>query len=133
MSVKPRPHCRAVVLCDVIYRDEVSKKLILVGTFHTIYALQLPCTHPAMSLYLALNEGKGEYGFRIVFEHTETQQKVLETRAPLAFQDPNELIEVNAPFAGVTFVNAGRYDVQVWTDDDLIGQTSFFVNLMRPE
>jgi len=133
MPDKPRPQCRAIVLCDVIYRDEVTKKLILVGTFHVINTLALPCTHPGMALYLTLNEGNGEYDFRIVFEHVETGQKILETRGPLRFENPNQLIEVNAPFAGISFVNSGRYDIQAWVDDHLIGQTSFWVNHVKGE
>jgi hypothetical protein len=130
MAKKPEPRCRAVVLCDVIYRDEDTKKLILVGTFHVVHTLKLPCVHPAMSLYLAINEGLGQYGFRIVVEHVDTQQRVFETKGPLDFADPNQLIEINAPMNGLQFVNKGRYDIQVWADDYMIGQTSFFVNLV---
>jgi len=131
MAKKPEPRCRAVVLCDVIYRDESTKKLILVGTFHVVHTLTVPCVHPAMSLYLAMNEGSGQYGFRITVEHVDTQQKVFETKGLLNFTDPNQLIEMNAPLTGLQFMNEGRYDIQVWADDDMIGQTSFFVNLVH--
>jgi len=128
MTHKPEPRCRAVVLCDTIYRDEVSKKLILVGTFHVINTLELPCVHPSMALYLAMNEGKGEYFFKIVVQHVETQQEVAVTSGPLKFDDPNQLIEMNAALTGLKFTNTGRYDVQIWADDQIIGQTFFFVN-----
>jgi len=131
MPEKPRPQCRAIVLCDVIYRDEISKKLILVGTFHVIHTFRLPCVHPSMALYLALNEGNGTYGFRVVIMHVGTQQKVFEAAHDLSFSNPREVIEVNAPVFGITFANDGEYEVQVWTDDELIGQLGFHVNHVK--
>ncbi len=131
MPGKPTPQCRAIVLCDVIYRDELSKKLILVGTFHAIYTMQLPAVHPLMSVYLAVTEGQGEYVLRLRIEHVETQQAIFETKGPIAFESPNHVNELNVPLGGLSFVNSGAYDVQLWLDDELIGQTKFSVNLLE--
>lgn len=83
-----------------------------------------------MALYLALNEGNGTYKFRVVIMHVGTQQKVFEAAHDLSFSNPREVIEVNAPVFGIRFANAGEYEVQVWTDDDLVGQLGFLVNYL---
>jgi len=133
MPEKPTPQCRAIVLCDVIYRDELSKKLILVGTFHTLYTLQLPAVHPLMSVYLALTEGQGAYALKLLIEHVESQQSMFETTGPLTFDNPNQVIEMNVPLNGLRFGAPGAYDVQAWLDHELVGQTKFFVSLVERE
>jgi hypothetical protein len=38
------PYCLAMVLCDQVYRDAISGKFTLLGTFSTVGAQKYPLT-----------------------------------------------------------------------------------------
>ena len=49
-----KPLVLAIILCDSVIREAQTNKLSLIGTFNGIFANHFPCTHPTLSVYIAL-------------------------------------------------------------------------------
>lgn len=137
MPVKPPPVVLAIVICDLIIRDELTKKLTLVGVFSAIYGAKLPVVlSGSMHLYAALTDGRGEYKSRIVIRHLETETIIFQAEGPLVFQDPQQVVELNIKLPQVSFPHWGRYEISLLSEDQLLGSRTFTVrtsNTTPPE
>ncbi len=131
-GAKPPPVLLAVVICDLIIRDELTKKLSLIGVFSAIHGVNLPVTlASSMHLYAALTDGRGEYRSRIVVRHLETETAVFQAEGPLMFQDPQQVVELNFRLPQVSFPQWGRYEVALFADDQWLGSRTFAVCQLR--
>ncbi|MFH1111273.1 MAG: hypothetical protein V1790_19065 [Planctomycetota bacterium] len=54
------PYALAMIICDQAYRDPATGKYTLLGTFSSIAAQKYSVTHPAMTVYIALTDGRGK-------------------------------------------------------------------------
>ena len=114
--------CISIIVCDDIYRDEVSKKLIIVGTFNRITTPRFPCQHERMSVLLTLTNGRGKYDLSVAIEHEGTGEPVAEIRGPLTVQNPLGILDINMQLNKLQFPTAGKYWVTVKADEQIIGQ-----------
>jgi hypothetical protein len=127
-GLKPPPVLLAVVICDLIIRDELTKKLSLIGVFSAIHGLKLPVVLPSsMHLYAALTDGRGEYKSRIMIKHLESEALVFQAEGPLMFQDPQQVVELNFKLPQVTFPHWGRYEITLQADEQFLGSRTFTV------
>lgn len=127
-GLKPPPVLLAVVICDLIIRDELTKKLSLIGVFSAIHGAKLPVVLPAsMHLYAALTDGRGEYRSRILIKHLDTDTSVFQAEGPLMFQDPQQVVELNFKLPQVTFPHWGRYEIALHADGQFLGSRTFTV------
>ena len=128
MTDKPPPVVLAIVICDLIIRDELTKKLTMVGVFSTVYGLKLPVVlGGGMSVYAALTDGRGEYRNRIVVKHLESDTIVFQAEGPLAFQNPHQVVELNMKLPQVSFPHWGRYEISLLSEGNLLGGRTFTV------
>jgi hypothetical protein len=128
MPTKPPPVVLAIVICDLIIRDELTKKLTLVGVFSAIYGAKLPVVlSGSMHLYAALTDGRGEYKSRIMIRHLETEAVIFQAEGPLVFQDPQQVVELNIKLPQVSFPQWGRYEIALFAEEQLLGSRTFTV------
>ncbi len=128
MSKAPeQPECLSVIVCDEIFRDEQSKKLIIVGTFNVIRALGMPTTHPRLSVLFTLTNGRGTYDLCLRIESAATGVPVAEVRGPLKLDDPLQIADFHIELASLVFPEAGKYWVCVIVDGETIRQRPFVV------
>lgn len=128
MSKTPElPECLSVIICDEIYRDEVSKKLILVGVFNVIKAAAFPAKHPRMTVLFTLTNGQGTYDMSLSLEHASTGAAIAEIKGPLKLQNPLEIVDFNVELGGLQFPEPGKYWVIVKIDGAIINQRPFVV------
>ncbi len=132
-QMKPPPVVLAVVICDLIIRDEMTKKLSLIGVFSAIHGVQLPIVLPAsMHLYAALTDGRGEYRSRITVRHLETETVIFQAEGPLMFQDPQQVVELNMKLPHVSFPHWGRYEIALYADEQFLGSRTFTAYRIAP-
>lgn len=128
MPQKPPPVVLAIVVCDLIIRDELTKKLTLVGVFSAIHGVKLPVTlGGGMHLYAAMTDGRGEYKCRVVLRHLETDMTIFQAEGPLVFRDPQQVVELNMKLPQVSFPHWGRYEVALYSEEQLLGTRTFIV------
>ena len=121
------PECLSIIVCDDIYRDEETKKLVIVGTFNNIKAAEFPCRHGQLSVLFTLTNGRGAYDLALGIEHAESGCALIEMRGPLTLEDPLQIADFNVKLAGVEFPAPGKYWVCVRINGELVRQRPFLV------
>ena len=124
---KPSPLGIAIVVCDQIIEDKLTSKKSLIGIFNQITAANFPCTHPRVSVFVCLTEGRGDYGARLRIVHDETETVVADLNGPIQFPDANAVIELNFDLIGLTFPQPGLYSIEFYCDDTLVLERRFHV------
>jgi len=121
--------CVSILVCDDVYRDEQTKKLVIVGTFNQITTASFPCMHPKMSVLFTLTNGNGTYDVALAIEHEESATMIAELKGPLQVTDPLAINDVIVQFVGAVFPKAGKYWVVLKANGEIIGQRPFMVKL----
>ena len=124
---KPMPSVLSINVCDAIIRDEVTKKVSLIGLFSIIRANSFPCTHPLMHVYIALTNGHGKYQTEVRFVSLEENKPIMGMIGELNFQNPLQVVEMNLCWQRLNFETAGDYEVEVLCDGDRVGARKFMV------
>ncbi len=118
--------CVSIIICDDIYRDERTKKLVIVGTFSTIQPITFP-HHQKLHILMTLTNGNGEYDVALRVVHEESDQAVVEVRGPMKIDTPLRITEINVPMV-VPLTAAGKYWVEVISDGEILAQRPFIVS-----
>lgn len=124
-----KPVCLSLIVCDDIYRDEETKKLILVGTFNVVNVGSLPAPHPKFSVLFTLTDAKGEYGLTLRIEHEQSGQLVFQIHGPLQIEDPLAICDFNLTLSGVTFRDPGKHWIILEADGQVLMQRPILVQL----
>ena len=124
---KPKPVVLSINICDSIIRDEITKKVSLIGLFSAIRAKKFPSTHSLFHVYAALTNGHGAYKTSLKIVNIEDSTTILHIDGDLNIIDPLQIVELNIGLQGVSFAKAGKYSVQIWCNDSPIGSRDFMV------
>ena len=124
---KPTPSVLSINVCDAIIRDELSKKVSLIGLFSIIRANSFPCTHLSMHVYIALTNGHGKYKTEVRFVSLEESKPIIGMIGELNFQNPLQVIEMNLCWQRLNFEKPGDYEVEVLCDGDRVGARKFVI------
>jgi len=120
------PKCISIILCDDVFRDERSKKLVIVGTFSNING-SLPVLHSRMCVLFTLTNGRGDFDFCLSIEHAETERALVQVQGPMTLRSPLDIIDYNVELLGTRFDVAGKYAVNLKANGELIATRPFFV------
>lgn len=126
------PTCVATMICDEIFRDERTKKMILVGTFTSIQTPRLPCRHRKMCILFTLTGVNGEYDLSLSVEHAESGETLVEVRGPMRGHNPLAITEHEVHLGEIDFAAEGKYWVVVRINGQIIGQRPFRVIMVKP-
>ena len=110
----PGPVVLAINICDTVIRDELTKKVSLIGLFSLIASSNFPCTHPLMHIYLALTEGHGKHDMEVRLIREEDEKLVMGVAGSVEFANPLQVAELNLMWQNVIFEKPGEYSVQVF-------------------
>jgi hypothetical protein len=124
---KPTPSVLSINVCDSIIRDEITKKVSLVGLFNTIRVNSFPYSHPSLHVYIALTNGHGKYQTDIRFLNLSDNKTIVGMKGHLDFQNPLQVVELNVCWQKLLFNKAGEFVVQVLCDGAPIGERKFIV------
>ena len=124
---RPKPIVLSINICDTIIRDEVTKKVSLIGLFNAIKADTFPSTHPLFHVYVALTNGHGPYKTSLRIVTVEKGDVLINIDGDLNLANPLQVVELNIGLQGLRFSNPGKYSVQVLCDGEPIGARDFIV------
>jgi len=119
-----KPYCLAMILCESVYREPITGKFTLLGTFGRLTGTMFPI-QAMFSIYFCLTDAIGEIpiSFKIVDARalmTDDDIKPLvdvQIPAPLVSQDP--LMVIEGIFAvGVAFPDSGVYHCELYAADE---------------
>ena len=129
MPTRPElPECISIIVCDDLYRDERTKKLVIVGTFNQIHGTSFPFAYPGkLCVLLSLTNGRGEFELSISVEHAATEKPVLEIKGNMKIENPMSVVDVDTQLRGVTFPVPGKYWIVACADGERIGQRPIVV------
>ena len=116
-----KPILLALVLCDSIIREAGTNKLSLIGTFNGIFSNTYPCTHPSVSVYIAITEGRGKVPCTLRMTSLDSNQAVFELPGQIEFGGPTSVGELVFQLQSVRFEKPGVYAIEFWADGDLLG------------
>lgn len=128
---KPNPIVLSINVCDTIIRDEKTQKVSLIGLFNAIHAKTFPARHPLMHAYIALTNGHGKHKIKIQFIRDEDNEIIVSMDGEMEFPNPLAIIELNLEWRGMQFDKPGNHNVQVLSDEEIIGSRKFIVNHIK--
>jgi hypothetical protein len=121
MSHGPLPTVLAWLVADHAYRDQVSKRCYILGTYSALGSLAYPFTHPGLHAYAALTELRGLTPLRVRLVDADEEggplwvyDTAVNSPDPLAVAD---LVFVSPP---VTFPAPGQYLLQLYGAGQLL-------------
>lgn len=128
------PKANAMLICDYVITERGTNKKSLIGVFENIGAVQFPCTHFQLSVYIKLTDAQGLYRFRLELVELKTDTLIGKSEMPDTIQIPNPLITHELVFnlRGLKFPRAGDYEFRIFANDRIFGQKSFIVNEIKP-
>lgn len=121
--MKPNPEkltCISIIVCDEVYRDEATKKLVIIGTFNEIIAPAVPCQHPRMTVLFTLTNARGEYDLSLTIEHEKSGHQVIGFSGPMKVDEPLRISDINIELRDLVFPEVGKYWVIVKADGEII-------------
>ncbi len=124
---KPEPKVLSINICDSVIRDEVTKKVSLIGLFNTIKANRLPYPHPLLHIHVALTNGHGKYVTDVRFVSLDDNKPLFGMKGDLLFQSPLQVVELIVCMQNLRFEKAGEYAVEVLCDNTEVGTRKFRV------
>ena len=132
--MEPNPEklsCISIIICDEVYRDEATKKLIIVGTFNRMRTRRLPYKHRAMTVLFTLTNGHGKYELSLSIEHERTGATIAKLGGPLEVGEPLMINDVSMTLENLRFHEAGKYWVTLKADEKIIQQRPFVIELLE--
>lgn len=132
MSNKNAPVLLAMVLCDTIIREMGTNKLSLIGTFNGLFAQRFPCTHPSLSVYVVLTNGRGRVSCLLRMTSLEDGQEVFSYPGEVDFSDPLSVIELDFKIQQLRLEKEGEYSIELIADGEFLGSRKLRVQSVPP-
>lgn len=128
MIKKPRPIPLAMLIFDTLIEDRMTGKKSLIGMFNNINSAVAPCIHPQISVFLVMTEGIGDYEGVLRCVNDEEAKPIMEMKGPVAFKDPNQIVEINFELRNVRFPRYGEYRFEFSCGGELLISRKFAVS-----
>ncbi len=131
---KPTPTALALLVCDQIITDQLTRKQSLIGLFSKVHAVGFPTAHPQLAVYVALTDGHGETELIIrIVDSNESRPPIVEGKGKVNFKDPRAVANLALQFQGLTFPEPGQYRVQLLAHGELLREARLeLIKLERP-
>ena len=131
----PLPSLQAIVLADRVLKEPATGKFSLVGLFSALYATRFPSVRnePAF-VYVRFGDCHRAFSVRIRYRDLQAQKLLIESAEHRVSppDDPliaTELITILPPFP---MPHAGRYALEVYSDENLVGDFVLLVKQLPP-
>jgi hypothetical protein len=115
-----KPIVLALILSDSVIREANTNKLSLIGTFNGIFANNFPCTHPSLSVYIAITEGRGRVQCKLRMLSLQDNSIVFELPGQIDFGGPTSVGELVFQLQQIRFQQPGVYSIEFWTGSELL-------------
>jgi hypothetical protein len=116
------PNAVGITLCREVIVEEGTKNVTLVNIFMRLTAKSFPCTLRSAVAYAVLTDGLGKMRISFVIARPDTLQRIMTHPGDLTFTDPLVEQRIFARLRPVEFPVAGRYQVMLLANDELVTQ-----------
>jgi hypothetical protein len=117
MALLETPMGLSLIVCDTVIEDKHTSKKSLIGLFDRIQAQRLPCTHAAMSVFVSVTGGRGEYPCEILCRHQDGETMAFSAKGKVVLRDPRQVVDMVFRLSGVRFPLEGLYWLTFQMDD----------------
>ena len=121
-----KPAALAMVICDMVLRDESTHNVSLVGLFNAITTPRLPAIHNRMHVFVSLTGMHGKHDFVLQCKAPD-EGIVFEVKGEVAMEDPLAVADLNLQLRGIVFQVAGNYVFELYCGGDLLIMRRFSV------
>jgi len=125
-----KPRALAMVICEMVMRDEATKNVSLVGLFNRLTGPGLPMAHNRLHVFVSLTDGHGKQPFCLQCKAPD-ETVVLEAKGDIAFEDPLAVADLNIEIRGLVFALPGNYVFEFWCGGELLSMRRFSVALEK--
>ena len=126
------PYCLAMVLCDGVHMDPMTRKLTLLGTVSSFLVREFP-SQIRLAIYFAITDGIGQVKIKIRIvdaqagiadEDDSAQHKLVEMQTEIEFPTPLMIVETSI---GLEFAipKEGLYHCELLANDTLLMSRRF--------
>ncbi len=133
MSKKPKPEMLALLICESVIEDSLSKNKTIVSTFNKIIYKAYPARHDRLAAFLSMTGGHGDYELKMRIVHADAapgEDMLLEVGGQVVFANPLAVVELTLDLRGLTIPRPGVYAIQVVIDGDVVKQRRFEASLI---
>ena len=109
MSSLETPMGLALLVCDTVIEDRLTGKKTLVGLFDRVHVRSLPWVHPAMSVFVSLTGGRGEYPCEVVCRFADESVVAFSAKGKVVLRDPRQVVDLIFRLSGVRFEKTGLW------------------------
>lgn len=121
----------ALILCDSIITDAKTGKNSLIGLFNNINCTALPSVHARFCVFAQLTNGQGKQNIDVRCQSLRDEEIIFQTGGEVAFQNPNQVIEIQFELINLTFPHAGMYSVELEAEGLLLIESRFNVTMIQ--
>jgi len=121
-----KPTALAMVICEMVLRDESTHNVSLIGLFDAITAARLPARHDRMHVFVSLTGIHGKHGCILQCKAPD-ERVVFEAKGEVNVQDPLAVADLNIQLRGIVFEVAGNYVFEFYCDGGLLTMRRFSV------
>ena len=125
MAGKPQPILLAMIICDSMIEDKKTGKKSLIGIFNSINSATVPCTHPALNVFIVLTEGIGDYQVSLRCIKSDDEKPLIDLKGQIKFQNPHQIIECNYEIGGMKMTEFGFYRFDFYCNETLLISRKF--------
>ncbi len=117
----------AMLLCDSIITEVGTGKKSLIGVFEVISTPELPCQHYSLSVYVKFTSALGDYTFNLKLIDLTKNEIIGEAAIPEKIKIKEKLISYELAFnlQGLKFNQAGKYEFQVFANNEMFANKTF--------
>lgn len=132
--VSEPPVVNSLLLADRVYRDRESGKWVIAGVFSGLTAPSLPTRLDEINVFFQLTNAPKSFDLHLRVEHAESGELMFDYGGPMntTRADPLKLIEHHVRLMGVVFRSAGKYWIQLVSDEEILAQAPLEVQIVIP-
>lgn len=128
MSDLLKPSIQALLVCDTVIEDTMTRKKSLIGLFTHLQAFTFPFQHPQLGVYFCLTDAQGTYQFDIDLVYLNTDQLIAKASLPgVDIADRLEISDFGINIPALMFPAPGRYEFRLSVNRQVIAQKDFHV------
>ena len=127
---KPPPHCKAILLCDQVMLDAVTRKTSLIGVFDSFFLRQFPGKTHQFCVFLQLVDGIETCVLTADVQDLHDNAilgRLMQLQ--VRFADRNNKLNLNVGPVTMQLPHSGAYDVVLMADGQEIDRQRFEARL----
>lgn len=122
------PVAIGLMLCEQVIVEEKTHNVTLVNCSNHMKVRKIPSGPQRLVLFALLTNGLGAGTFRLTVSRPDTLEEILSKETQATFLDPLQIVRVTVRDA-LSFPLAGRYQISLLADGQLITQRAFQVSV----